>query len=129
MTENCLDASRLAQESVGRGHRHERMLELGRGTPIERRMGVENLVAAKQKQNKAERVDPMCHADGCRVPEKPTSPLDDRDIRRGSPQNRRIVFVGQARLRCLSKGDTIRAIGWPAIHSPSTLVESANGSQ
>src|SRR3954467_3062393 len=100
------------------------MLEIGCDTPIERRMGVENLVATEQKQNEAERVDPVRHADRRGMPEEPAPALDDRDVRCGSAQKQWVVLFGQDGLRCFSN-DTIRLARRPAIHSASTLVDGS----
>jgi hypothetical protein len=86
-------------------------------------MGVEDLITAEQKQKEAQHVDPVRHADGGGMAEKPAPPLDDRDIRCGSPQHWQVVLVGQGGLLSLSNGATIRPAGRPAIHSPSTLVD------
>ena len=50
--------------------RHEGMIEIGNLSPVERRMGIEDLQAAHQHDEQAKRVDPVQRAHRAGVPVK-----------------------------------------------------------
>src|SRR5262249_50272899 len=67
---------------VGRRvHCQERVLEVRYPSPIERRMGVEDLQTAHQQHRQAEEINPMRQAHDRRVTNYPASPLTDLPFR------------------------------------------------